>query len=138
MGGRCGLESSTSPLSIPPDRSILSGPHLERSLSRAAGAALAGKLLVLFAFGAFCGYWYHQDVTARLGQASVLPVEPDGGAFDPTNLVQEAWPLWGHITLVVVMVGVFFGIYELLGWMAGRALFWLLSLGFGGGREHDA
>ena len=89
-----------------------------------------GKLVVLLLFGGICGYFYHHDVLARNLRAAALPAEraPDCPLV-PGLLAQHPWPLWGDMTLFVVMVLSFFGLYEFLGAGAGRLAGLLLRLG---------
>ena len=48
-------------------------------------------------------------------------MELEGAGLDPAsaNLIQRDWPLWGHIALFVVMIVLFFALYELLGFVVG-------------------
>ncbi len=89
-----------------------------------------GKLVVLLLFGGICGYFYHLDVLARNLRAAALPAEraPDCPLV-PGLLAQHPWPLWGDMTLFVVMALSFFGLYEVLGAGVGRLAGLLLRLG---------
>lgn len=82
-----------------------------------------GKLLVLLAFGGVCGYFYHGDAVDRRREiAATTPLEPTGTGIFPAGLAPD-WPLWGDITLFVVLVLVFFGLYEALGAGVGWVIF---------------
>lgn len=96
-----------------------------------------GKLVVLLLFGGICGYFYHADVLARNLRAATLPAEraPDCPLVSGA-LVEHTWPLLGDMTLFVVMVLVFFGLYEFLGAGAGRLVGLLSRLGPAAGRAN--
>ncbi len=76
---------------------------------------------MLLLFGGAAGYFYHLDVLGRNLRAAALPAEraPDCPLVSGA-LVAHTWPLWGDMTLFVVMVLLFFGLYEFLGAGVGR------------------
>ncbi len=93
--------------------------------SHAARSGTVGKLIVVLLFGGAFGYSYHGDVIARNLRAATLPAERAADCpFSPATLVQQPLPLWGDMTVVVVMLILFFGLYELLGWGVGRLVGW--------------
>ena len=105
---------------------------MKHSIEPTSRTKALGKLVVLLSFGAVCGYFYHVDVLTRNLRAAALPAEqaPDCPLVSGA-LVEHTWPYWGDMTLFVVMVLVFFGLYELVGAGAGRLVGFLLRLGHG-------
>lgn len=82
-----------------------------------------GKLLLLLAFGGVCGYFYHRDAAARRSEVvAVTPLERTGPDAFPLPVAPD-WPLWGDVGLFVILLLLFFGVYELLGLSLG----WLIS-----------
>lgn len=90
-------------------------------MSKPTAPRTLGKLIVLLLSGGAAGYFYHLDVLGRNLRAAALPAEraPDC-PFVSSPLVEHTWPLWGDMTLFVVMVLLFFGLYEFLGAGVGR------------------
>lgn len=105
---------------------------MKRSIEPTNRTNALGKLVVLLSFGAVSGYFYHVDVLARNVRAAALPAEraPDCPLVSGA-LVEHTWPYWGDMILFVVMVLVFFGLYELIGAGAGRLVGFLVRLGHG-------
>ena len=99
--------------------------HLTLHVSRDSRNTAIGKALVLIAFGGFCGYFYDKGVTADNLKASRLTLLEYTHNYETykASLIQPDWPLWGHLVLVLVLVGVFFATYEILGWGVG----WLIG-----------
>lgn len=91
-------------------------------VSREARNTLIGKAVCLLVFGVIAGYSYHVSVLADNARAAALTLQEYTADFEEykAGLVQEEWPLWGHVTLLLVMLGGFFGVYEALGWVCGR------------------
>lgn len=83
-----------------------------------------GKPLVVLVAGVLMGKSYHRDAPAQTPETASAPVErpADCPPYIPA-LRQQQWPLWGDVTLVVVTLLLFFGVYELL----GRGLGWLIA-----------
>jgi hypothetical protein len=86
---------------------------------------MLGKALLVAGMGALGGYLYHLDVLADNVKASSLTLLEYTAGFDKykASLIQPEWPLWGHIALVLFMVGGLVAVYEALGWVLG----WLMG-----------
>ena len=99
--------------------------HLTLQVSRDSRNTAIGKALVLTAFGTICGYFYDKGVTADNLKASQLTLLEYTHNYETykASLIQPDWLLWAHLLLVLVLVGVFFFMYEILGWVVG----WLIG-----------
>ena len=102
----------------------------EHHVSKPTAHRTLGKLIVLLLSGGAAGYFYHLDVLSRSLRAAALPAEraPDCPLVSGA-LVAHIWPLWGDMTLLVVMALAFFGLYEFLGAGVGRLVGVLLRFG---------
>ncbi len=86
--------------------------------------AMIGKVVVLLVAGVIAGYFYDQSVTINNERATQLTMEEYTAGYEDykASLREEDWPLVGHVAVMLLVVGIFFGVYELIGWAVGRVV----------------
>jgi hypothetical protein len=85
-------------------------------LSARARNRASGKIIVTLVSGVLLGLLYHNSTVAdyvRAQQLTLARYTEDFEAYK-ARLTEHFWPLWGDVLLVLLMVFVFFGVYELL------------------------
>jgi len=85
-------------------------------LSAKARNRATGKLIVTLVAGILLGLLYHESTVADYARAQQLTLARYTADFEvyKSRLTEHYWPLWGDVLLVLLMVLLFFGVYELL------------------------
>ncbi len=75
-----------------------------------------GKIIVTSVSGVLLGLLYHNSTVADYVGAQQLTLARYTEDFEAykSRLTEHYWPLWGDVLLVLLLVFMFFGVYELL------------------------
>lgn len=76
---------------------------------------VAAKLIVLLVAGVGGGVLYHRSAVASFERYQTITLEEYAAGFDAyrASLYEEQYPLWGHVGMMVLVMAVLFGAYEL-------------------------